>query len=84
MFLRQMVLGAVLGFALGWALVWLLNPIGLETEGLYPVLTLSCVLLAYGGDARSFQAALRAGIGRRRRHGNDPDGFYRAVQLAGH
>ncbi len=48
MFLRQMLLGAVLGFALGWALVWLLNHIGLETEGLYPVLTLSCVLLIYG------------------------------------
>jgi cell volume regulation protein A len=48
MFLQQMVLGAVLGFALGWTLVWLLNHIGLETEGLYPVLTLSCVLLIYG------------------------------------
>lgn len=48
MFVQQMVLGGVLGFGLGWALVWILNRIVLETEGLYPVLTLSSVLLIYG------------------------------------
>lgn len=48
MFLKQMALGSILGFLLGWVLVWLVNHIGLETEGLYPVLTLSSVLLIYG------------------------------------
>ena len=48
MFLIQMALGGVLGFLLGWGLVWLVNHIGLDTEGLYPVLTLSSVLLIYG------------------------------------
>ncbi len=48
MFVQQMVLGGVLGIGLGWALVWILNRIVLETEGLYPVLTLSSVLLIYG------------------------------------
>jgi cell volume regulation protein A len=48
MFLQQMALGGVLGFLLGWGVVWLVNHIGLDTEGLYPVLTLSSVLLIYG------------------------------------
>ena len=48
MFFKQMALGGALGFALGWVLVWIVNHIGLETEGLYPVLTLSSVLFIYG------------------------------------
>ncbi|MBI4525403.1 MAG: potassium/proton antiporter [Deltaproteobacteria bacterium] len=48
MFVQQMALGAILGFILGWVLVWIVNHIGLETEGLYPVLTLSSVLFIYG------------------------------------
>jgi cell volume regulation protein A len=48
MFVQQMVLGGGLGFGCGWALVWVVNHIGLETEGLYPVLSLSSVLLIYG------------------------------------
>jgi cell volume regulation protein A len=48
LFLVQMSLGAILGVVLGWALVWVVNHIGLETEGLYPVLTLSWVPLTYG------------------------------------
>jgi cell volume regulation protein A len=48
MFFQQMALGGLLGFSLGWALVWLVNHIGLDSEGLYPVLTLSSVLLIYG------------------------------------
>lgn len=48
LFLMQMALGALLGLALGWCLVWFLNHIRLETEGLYPVLTLASVLFIYG------------------------------------
>jgi potassium/hydrogen antiporter len=48
MFLKQMAVGGLLGFALGWVVVWIVNHIGLETEGLYPVLTLSSVLFIYG------------------------------------
>lgn len=66
MFLQQMVLGALLGFALGYALVWLVNHVGLETEGLYPVLTLSSVLLIYGTTAylggNGFLATYVAGL----------------------
>ena len=51
MFLKQMALGSILGFLLGWVLVWIVNHIGLDTEGLYPVLTLSSVLLIYGVTA---------------------------------
>jgi cell volume regulation protein A len=51
MFFQQMALGGLLGFSLGWALVWLVNHIGLDSEGLYPVLTLSSVLLIYGVTA---------------------------------
>jgi cell volume regulation protein A len=48
MFVRQMALGAVLGLGLGWLLVWIVNHTRLQTEGLYPVLTLSSVLFIYG------------------------------------
>jgi len=48
MFVKQMAVGGLLGFALGWLVVWTVNHIGLETEGLYPVLTLSGVLFSYG------------------------------------
>jgi cell volume regulation protein A len=51
MFLKQMALGSILGFLLGWVLVWIVNHIALATEGLYPVLTLSSVLLIYGVTA---------------------------------
>lgn len=51
MFLIQMTLGAVFGLVLGRALVWIVNHIGLDTEGLYPVLTLSAVLFIYGVTA---------------------------------
>jgi cell volume regulation protein A len=51
MFLKQMALGSILGFLLGWGLVWLVNHIGLDTEGLYPVLTFSSVILIYGVTA---------------------------------
>jgi cell volume regulation protein A len=48
MFVLQMVVGALVGYGTGKASVFVLNRIKLEAEGLYPVLTLSVVLLAYG------------------------------------
>ncbi|MFA7198991.1 MAG: potassium/proton antiporter [Methanoculleus sp.] len=47
-FVQQMAVGGLLGFALGKFIVHLLNRIKLESEGLYPVLTLAMVLMAYG------------------------------------
>ncbi|MBA3975912.1 MAG: potassium/proton antiporter [Candidatus Solibacter sp.] len=48
MFVVQMVVGAAIGYGMGKLSVIVLNRLKLETEGLYPVLTLSVVLLAYG------------------------------------
>lgn len=44
----QMSVGAVVGYGLGKVWVAAVNRLKLETEGLYPVFTLSLVLLAYG------------------------------------
>ncbi len=44
----QFGLGGLAGFALGRATVLVINRVRLEYEGLYPVLTLSAVLLIYG------------------------------------
>jgi cell volume regulation protein A len=66
MFVLQMVVGAVAGFATGKATVWVLNWLKLETEGLYPVLTVGAVLLAYSVGAilqgSGFLAVYIAGI----------------------
>lgn len=51
MFLLQMVLGGAAGIVLGRGMVHLLNWLQLEYEGLYPVLTLACVLLIYSATA---------------------------------
>ncbi|MCC6395090.1 MAG: potassium/proton antiporter, partial [Bryobacterales bacterium] len=48
MFVLQMIVGAAAGYGLGKAFVFVVNRIKLETEGLYPVLTLGVVLLVYG------------------------------------
>jgi cell volume regulation protein A len=48
LFVTQMAVGAVGGLGLGWIMVWVVNHIRLETEGLYPALTLALVLLIYG------------------------------------
>jgi len=48
MFVLQMIAGAAAGYGLGKAFVFVVNRIKLETEGLYPVLTLGVVLLVYG------------------------------------
>jgi cell volume regulation protein A len=48
MFVQQMAVGAVIGYGLGRAAVVAINRLRLEYEGLYPVFTLSMVLLVYG------------------------------------
>lgn len=66
LFLQQMTLGAVLGYGIGKAMVWVINRVRLEYEGLYPVLTVSLVLLAYAATAalggNGFLAVYLAGL----------------------
>lgn len=45
---RQAAWGTAAGLAIGFVGVGLINRIGLESEGLYPVLTSCCGLLAFG------------------------------------
>ncbi len=47
MFLLQFLIGGAVGYGLGRASILVVNRIKLETEGLYPVLTLSLALLTY-------------------------------------
>ena len=65
-FVQQMAVGGVLGFVLGRAAVLLLNRLRLEYEGLYPVVTLSLVLLTYavstGLGGNGFLSVYVAGI----------------------
>jgi len=46
--LLQMILGVVFGYGIGKLTTFVINRIRLEYDGLYPVLTLSIVLLTYG------------------------------------
>ena len=46
-FLKEFIIGGALGFIMGRASVWLVNHIKLETEGLYPVLTLGLAFFTY-------------------------------------
>jgi cell volume regulation protein A len=66
MFALQMTLGAGLGYGLGRAIIFLVNRVRLEYEGLYPVLTLSLVLLTYGATTwiggNGFLAVYLAGL----------------------
>lgn len=66
MFLLQMVFGFVLGYLMGKAAILLLNRLQLETEGLYPVMTLAWALLTYGLTSflggNGFLAVYLAGI----------------------
>ena len=48
MFIQQMTLGAALGYGMGKLIVLIMNRVALEFEGLYPVMTLSLILLTYG------------------------------------
>ncbi len=66
MFVRQMALGAAIGYGIGKLMVMLVNRLRLEYEGLYPVLTLSLVLLTYSASAwlggNGFLAVYLAGL----------------------
>lgn len=66
MFIRQMVLGAAIGYGIGKFMVLLINRLRLEYEGLYPVMTVSLVLLTYSGSAwlggNGFLAVYLAGL----------------------
>jgi cell volume regulation protein A len=65
-FVIQMGVGAMTGYGMGRVIVVIVNRIRLEYEGLYPVLTLSLVLLTYAGTAaiggNGFLAAYAAGL----------------------
>lgn len=62
----QMALGAIMGYGIGKGMIFLVNRLRLESEGLYPVLTLSFVLLAYGATTslggNGFLAVYVAGL----------------------
>lgn len=47
-FARQMALGAVCGYLTGRAMAYIINRIRLDYQGLYPILTVALVILAYG------------------------------------
>ncbi|MBC7888708.1 MAG: potassium/proton antiporter [Ferruginibacter sp.] len=46
-FLKEFIIGGAIGYLMGKASVWLINNIRLETEGLYPVLTIALAMLTY-------------------------------------
>lgn len=48
LFFQQMIIGAVVGVMAGRWMRILINKIRLEYEGLYPIITISCVLMLYG------------------------------------
>jgi cell volume regulation protein A len=48
MFAQQMALGAVFGILSGKTMPYLINRIRLDYQGLYPILTISLVLITYG------------------------------------
>jgi cell volume regulation protein A len=65
-FVWQMAFGAAAGVFIGWAAVRLTNRMRLEQPGLYPVMTISVVLLSYGATSvlggNGFLAVYVAGI----------------------
>jgi cell volume regulation protein A len=46
-FLKEFILGGAIGYAMGRGSVWLINNIKLETDGLYPVLSLGLAMFTY-------------------------------------
>ena len=65
-FVLQMGLGAALGYAFGRLMAWVINRVDLDHDGLYPVLSLTLVLLAFGAtsylDGSGFLAVYVAGV----------------------
>ncbi len=65
-FVLQMTLGAALGYGMGRLMIVLINRLNLDAEGLYPVLTLSLVVLTYAAAAvlggNGFLAVYLAGL----------------------
>ena len=47
MLVRSITLGSIAGFLFGRGMLWLLNHIKLDTEGLYPVLSLAMCMLTF-------------------------------------
>jgi len=66
MFAQQMALGATMGYLSGKGMMYIVNRINLESNGLYPVLTIAMVLLIYGSTVilggNGFLAVYIAGI----------------------
>jgi len=48
LFFKQMIIGGLMGYIMGRFVAFLINHINLGYEGLYPILSLSFVLLTYG------------------------------------
>lgn len=48
LFIQQMAVGGLIGYGMGRVMVYLINRIKLEFDGLYPVLTLTLVMMTYG------------------------------------
>jgi cell volume regulation protein A len=66
LFLKQMGIGAALGYGIGRLAAYALNHLSLAYEGLYPVVSLALVLLAYGATTalggNGFLAVYLAGL----------------------
>jgi potassium/hydrogen antiporter len=71
-FLQQLVLGGAVGYLIARVAVLSLNRLRLESDGLYPVLTVSLVLLTYGATTliggSGFLAVYIAGLVMGHRH----------------
>lgn len=65
-FVLQVAVGAAVGIGMGRLLPYVLNRLHLEYDGLYPVVTISAVMLIYGGAAAlsgsGFLAVYLAGL----------------------
>lgn len=65
-FVLQMAVGFAAGLAAGRGAVWMMNRLKLQSEGLYPVLSVAVVMLTYSGTAylkgNGFLAVYVAGI----------------------
>lgn len=66
LFAVQMAVGGVLGYAIGRVAVWIINRLRLNADGLYVVVTIAVVLIAYGATTvlrgNGFLAVYLAGI----------------------